>query len=196
MATGAAADALKGTPLKEAIPKQAGNAATVIANPVGGIDHKSVPAAATAATLTTGGLLHKAGSDAVDIKNAYNDPTKSAATEAAKKLPGQIGAGAGLGGAGTTSNALSLANNPDGAKLAGQVGGGVATGANVADQALANRPKPKTKPDGTEMTRRSLVSRKVADDHAVLMDLLVRSAEKRAAADFLRRRSFYFADEL
>ena len=182
-------------PATQVIANQAGNAATVAANPLG-LAGKSTAAQGTAIGFTGAGLGAKGAQDAVDINKARKDPNQSAPAEAAKKIPGQVAATSGLGVAGVGSNAAALQGHTASAQGQGIGGGAGALTGNVADQALANRPKPKTGGNDVEMQRRSLFSRQVANDRAMLMDILVRRAEKQAAADFLRRRAVYYADEL
>ena len=195
MATGATSDIMKGKPASQVVANQAGNAATVAANPLGMANHPTA-AQGTATALTGAGLGAKGAQDAVDINKARKDPNKSAPAEAAGKIPGQAAAASGLGVAGVGSNAAALRGNTAAAQGQGIGGGAGALVGNAADQALANRPKPKPSGNDIEMQRRSLFSRQVANDRAMLMDILVRRAEKQAAANFLRRRAVYYADEL
>ena len=193
-----------GDPAHKIAGDQAGNAASVVANTLGGAG-KPVAAQGSAIGLTTAGL----GSQAAQHGSAIAQAAKEgkAGNEAANRAPGMVGAVGGLGVAGGASNSLAMTGHTPAAQGTGIAGGATALGGTAVD---ALKPKPKGNGDiemqnqggssphrRRDLARRRVVARQVADNKkAALMDILARSAEKRAVAGYLRRREGWYADEL
>ena len=180
---------------------QAGNMAAVTANTLGGAGQAKA-AQGSAIGLTTAG----AGSQAAQHGSAIADAAKSGKgmNEAANRAPGMVGATGGLLGAGGLSNSLALGGHPTAAQATGITGGTMALGGTGVD---ALKPKQNANKDiemqqpgsphrRRDLIRRSIIARQAADKQASLMELIARSAEKRAATGYLRRRQAWYADEL
>ena len=202
LGTGIAGGVKAGDPAHKIAGDQAGNAASVVANTLGGANQPKA-AQGSAIGLTTAGL----GSQAAQHGSAINQAAKEGKglNEAANRAPAMAGAAGGLGVAGGVSNSLAATGHTPAAQGTGIAGGATALGGTAVD---ALKPKPKGNNNDIEMqrpgspnrrrdlARRSVIARQVADNKAALMSLVAREAEKRAAAGFLRRREGWYADEL
>ena len=175
-----------------------GNAASVIGPAVGATGHGTA-AAGTAGALTGTQAVGTAVQHGQGIANAPNP-----GQEAINRAPAMAQDGTGLLGAGVAQNSAALGGASTAAHGVGMGAGGTSAGIGGvragADALKGKNTDPENPPRNNnrkrDAIRRSIISRQVEDRQARLMELLARSAEKRAIADFLSRRQVLLSDEL